>query len=145
MELLDMEARHPLLDDDDMWRFFEERGRFHDLLEQTRSALLEDSEGDPFRDAVQRALSMIGEDAGDEENVLENSLISSIEQELAQPGGLAAACFRRLRSRTVHQLPGLGEKARADEMLGALEDIGFGLTDTLIAEKLGPLLQSVEP
>ncbi|TJZ81074.1 hypothetical protein [Paracoccus hibiscisoli] len=132
-------------DADDIWRFLEERGQFDALLIETRAALIGDLEGDPFHDAVRRALSLMGPEDNVREDALENPLAASLRSELEGPGGLAAACFRRLRGATEGGLPDLAYKAHADAMIRAMGDTRKGLSDALIAEKIGPLLKSVEP
>lgn len=145
MEAGELNKEHLPTDADDIWTFLEERGQFNLLLLETRAALIDDFEGDPFHNAVRSALSQMGPEDGLREELTANALIASVKSELAGPGGLAAACFRRLRGTTEGDLPDLAEKARADEMIGTMGDTRRGLSDALIAEKLGPLLLSDEP
>lgn len=115
------------------------------LLEQTRVALVgEMEENDSFREAVRLtcASRLIGRvdlpDTG-------NEMLGRIQDELEAPGGLAAACLRRLRESPRRHVPDLVENTKASEVMEALGTPRSGFDDGFISASIDHLFRMPDP
>lgn len=122
-------------DPDDYWHHWMRDRAFHELFVQTRDALAEDCEDDSFRQAV---LLLCGDGRADDEDLpaISHPLLDAVQLELRQPGGLAAACFRRLQEPEARYYPDLVENAQASEMMENLGRSATSFPDEYISRKV---------
>lgn len=132
-------------EDEDFLMHWQRLQSYRLLLEQTKGALLgEVEEDDAFREAVRLtcASRLTGRvdlpDTG-------NELLGRIRGELEAPGGLAAACLRRLRESPRRHVPDLVENTQASEVMEALETSRSGFDDGFIAASIDHLFQMPDP